>query len=91
MTLAALRALLAPLAQVVDYYDPAGHYGYSWPLPGGRAAIALNRAAPPAEQLWTLAHEAGHVVCHILPGGARPGPQAEKEADAFAAALLGRP
>lgn len=93
VTLATLRAAVPPDVLVRDFYVPDGHYGFSFALDparhaGHRAAILINRAVPAHEQLFTLAHELGHVVRHIGQPGACPGEQAEKEADAFAAALL---
>lgn len=56
----------------------------SWPHTPGRVPILIvSRGLPGDRQRFTIAHELGHLVMHRLPGDDQ-----EREADAFAAALL---
>ena len=52
-------------------------------VPGRRPVLLINRSAPGDRQRFTLAHETGHAVMHEMPG-----PDAEEQADRFAAELL---
>lgn len=51
--------------------------------PGMPPCIFLNRNQPADRQRFSLAHELGHIVMHIVPS-----PTMEDEANAFASALL---
>lgn len=84
-----------PVRNLVDYVERAGVVvvlsdfqavgvdGLTLRVPGLPVCIFLNQNMPGDRQRFTLAHELGHAVMHRLPT-----PDMEKEADAFAAALL---
>lgn len=60
--------------------------GFSIFPPDRPAFIHMNASLPPDRWRWTLAHELGHIVMHDGPG--RESPEAEQEANAFAAEFL---
>jgi Zn-dependent peptidase ImmA (M78 family)/DNA-binding XRE family transcriptional regulator len=53
-----------------------------WP-PGFPPLFFVNRAAPPDRYRFTLAHEVGHIIMHVVPTE-----DLEREADEFAAEFL---
>jgi Zn-dependent peptidase ImmA (M78 family)/transcriptional regulator with XRE-family HTH domain len=53
-----------------------------WP-PGMPPMFFVNQSVPPDRYRWTLAHEIGHIVMHVVPTI-----ELEREADAFAAEFL---
>jgi Zn-dependent peptidase ImmA (M78 family) len=77
----------------VEYVSlPQHRAGYLLPHPAGGYVVLLNRAHSPQRQNWTCAHELGHYILHryMRRSGSlhRPPARFEREADAFAAALL---
>lgn len=52
-------------------------------MPDSRPLFVLNTGMPPDRERWTLCHEAAHLIMHEVPS-----PDAEREADQFAAELL---
>ena len=84
-----------PLHNLTDYVERAGTFvfhadldkidvdGLSLRLPGLPPIIVLNRHLPADRMRFTLAHELGHLIMHLIPS-----PDMEKEANAFASGLL---
>lgn len=84
-----------PLKNLVEFVERAGCLvihcdfeglsvdGVTLHTPGTPSCIFLNRNQPGDRQRFTLAHELGHIIMHHVPS-----PTMEKEANAFASALL---
>lgn len=68
------RDLGSSLLDAVSHWD-----GVQPPL------VLVNSRAPADRSRFSLAHEIGHLVLHASPG---PGPEQERQADAFASAFL---
>jgi len=86
-----------PIASMVDSMEDAGCFITEFPISPSRGValsqwaegtpvVMLDSAAPADVARETLAHELGHLVLHSEPG--RASADAEREADAFAAAFL---
>jgi Zn-dependent peptidase ImmA (M78 family)/transcriptional regulator with XRE-family HTH domain len=68
---------------VVRQLDTAGQDAFStWP-PGGRPLTVVAAGLSPDRYRFTLAHELGHVLMHVMPN-----PDQERQANRFAAELL---
>ena len=65
-----------------DFGTPRLDAFSQWP-PGMPPLFFVNVSAPPDRCRWTLAHEIGHIIMHVVPT-----PNLEREADEFAAELL---
>lgn len=84
-----------PLHNLTSYVERAGIFvfhsdldkidvdGLSLRLTGLPPIIVLNRQLPADRMRFTLAHELGHLVMHLIPT-----PEMEKEANAFASGIL---
>jgi len=66
-----------------SYLGGSAVSGVTVSAPGLPPMVALNREQPADRMRFTLAHELGHLVMHRFPG-----PDMEREANAFASALL---
>lgn len=85
-SLEALEAHVTTLGVTVEYHPLTGHGLFGYYMKAANL-IVINNAAPPAYQVYTLAHELGHAYQgHECDTG-----YAEHYADLYAAELLIKP